>query len=94
MKNPALKDGVSKQAQTSKQGKNMDQKEYLELIHKRHTKELNESLNTQWSAEKIKVILDLISFLTNDIMASNNVKTLETIMENTDPNSEKIISNC
>jgi hypothetical protein len=32
-------------------------------------------------------------FLTNDTMASNNVKTLETIMENTDPNTQKIVSN-
>jgi len=39
------------------------------------------------------VVLDLIMFLTNDTMAGNNVKTLETIMENTDPNSKKIISN-
>jgi hypothetical protein len=67
---------------------------YKDTLTSLYTKELNESLNNQWSTEKIKVILDLISFLTNDVMASNNVKTLETIMENTDPNSEKIISNC
>jgi hypothetical protein len=67
---------------------------YKDTLTSLYTKELNESLNNQWSTDKIKVILDLISFLTNDIMASNNVKTLETIMENTDPNSEKIISNC
>jgi hypothetical protein len=66
---------------------------YKDTLTSLYTKELNESLNDQWSTEKIKVILDLITFLTNDVMASNNVKTLETIMENTDPNSEKIISN-
>ena len=65
---------------------------YKDTLTSLYTKELNESLNNQWSTDKIKVILDLISFLTNDIMASNNVKTLETIMENTDPNSEKLIS--
>ena len=64
---------------------------YKDTLTSLYTKELNESLNTQWSSEKIKVILDLISFLTNDTMASNNVKTLETIMENTDPNSQKIV---
>lgn len=66
---------------------------YKDMLTSLYTKELIEALNEQWTSEKIKVILDLITFLTNDVMASNNVKTLETIMENTDPNSEKIISN-
>jgi len=57
-----------------------------------YTKELNNALNEQWTQEKIKVILDLISFLTSDTMASNNVKSLETIMENNDINSKKILS--
>ena len=57
------------------------------------TKELTDSLNAQWSQEKIKVVLDLISFLTNDEMAANNVKSLETIMENNDKNSLKILNN-
>jgi hypothetical protein len=58
-----------------------------------YTKELTDSLNNQWSQEKIKVVLDLISFLTNDEMAANNVKSLETIMENNDKNSLKILNN-
>jgi hypothetical protein len=58
-----------------------------------YTKELVEQLNDQWSQEKIKVVLDLISFLTNDSMALNNVKSLETIMENNDIISQKIFSN-
>lgn len=58
-----------------------------------YSKEITDSLNEQWTGEKIKVILDLISFLTNDSMASNNVKSLETIMENNDVNSKKILSN-
>lgn len=66
---------------------------YKDSLTSLYTKELIESLNEQWNQEKIKVILDLITFLTNDSMASNNVKTLETIMENNDPNSQKIISN-
>jgi hypothetical protein len=66
---------------------------YKDSLTSLYTKELIESLNEQWSSEKIKVILDLITFLTSDVMASNNVKTLETIMENNDPNSLKIISN-
>jgi hypothetical protein len=66
---------------------------YKDTLTSLYTKELIESLNEQWTTERIKVVLDLIMFLTNDSMACNNVKTLETIMENTDPNSQKIVSN-
>ena len=60
-----------------------------DYITELYSKELIVILNEQWTHEKIKVILDLISFLTNDIMASNNVKSLETIMESNDSNSQK-----
>jgi hypothetical protein len=66
---------------------------YKDAVTGLYSKELIESLNEQWTTERIKVVLDLIMFLTNDLMASNNVKTLETIMENTDPNTQKIVSN-
>ena len=49
-----------------------------------YTKELVELLNKQWTHEKIKIILDLISFLTIDNMANDNVKSLENIIENID----------
>ena len=63
-----------------------------DYITELYSKELIVILNEQWTHEKIKVILDLISFLTNDIMASNNVKSLETIMESNDLNSQKYLS--
>ena len=65
---------------------------YKDGLTSLYTKELTDSLNNQWTQEKIKVILDLISFLTNDEMAANNVKSLETIMENNDKNSLKILN--
>jgi hypothetical protein len=65
---------------------------YKDGLTSLYTKELTDSLNAQWSQEKIKVVLDLISFLTNDEMAANNVKSLETIMENNDKNSLKILN--
>ena len=37
-----------------------------------------------WSHEKIKVILNLITFLNNDDSAEVNVKSLETIMDGID----------
>jgi hypothetical protein len=66
---------------------------YKDTMTSLYTKEIIDQLNEQWSTEKIKVILDLISFLTNDSMAANNVKSLETIMENNDVNSQKFLSN-
>jgi hypothetical protein len=66
---------------------------YKDGLTSLYTKELTDSLNNQWSQEKIKVVLDLISFLTNDEMAANNVRSLETIMENNDKNSLKILNN-
>jgi hypothetical protein len=58
-----------------------------------YTKEVIEKLNAQWSQEKIKIILDLISFLTNDKMATNNVKSLENIMDNIDIETQEILGN-
>lgn len=55
-----------------------------------YTQEIVKQLTEQWTQEKIKVILDLITFLTNDVVASNSVKPLETIMENIDLNTQKI----
>ena len=55
--------------------------------------EIIDKLNSQWTQEKIKVILDLISFLINDKMASNNVKSLENIMNNIDLETQEIINN-
>jgi hypothetical protein len=66
---------------------------YKDGLTSLYTKELTDNLNNQWTQEKIKVVLDLISFLTNDEMAANNVKSLETIMENNDKNSLKILNN-
>jgi hypothetical protein len=65
---------------------------YKDAMTSLYTKEIVEELNKQWIPDKIKIILDLISFLTNDTMASNNVKSLETIMENNDKNTQKIFS--
>jgi hypothetical protein len=58
-----------------------------------YNKEVIGKLNTQWTQEKIKIILDLISFLTNDKMATNNVKSLENIMDNIDIETQEIINN-
>jgi hypothetical protein len=56
-----------------------------------YNNEVIEKLNSQWTKEKIKIILDLISFLTNDKMASNNVKSVENIMNNIDTETRDLI---
>jgi len=50
-----------------------------------------ELLNKQWTDEKIKVILDLITFLIKHD-DPNNVKSLETIMDSIDINTQSIVS--
>jgi hypothetical protein len=57
-----------------------------------YTEKIIEKFNKQWTEEKIKVVLDLISFLTKNENPLNNVKSLETIMEDIDKNSQTIIS--
>lgn len=57
-----------------------------------YSSEINETLQKQWTEEKIKIILDLISFLLKCNDNLNNVKSLETIMDNIDLNTQTIIS--
>jgi hypothetical protein len=56
-----------------------------------YTKEICDNLNKQWTEEKIKVVLDIISFLLKYNDNPNNVKSLETIMESIDKNTQIII---
>ena len=57
-----------------------------------YTHNITENLTKKWTQEKIKVVLDLIGFLTNDSMATNNVKSLENIMDNIDKGTHEILS--
>lgn len=57
-----------------------------------YTKELVELMNKQWTNEKIKIILDLITFLTIDNMANENIKSLENIIENIDKENYIILT--
>jgi hypothetical protein len=57
-----------------------------------YTQSICDSLNKQWSDTKIKVVLDIISFLLDNDDAENNVKSLETIMNGIDHNTKLIVS--
>ena len=56
-----------------------------------YTPDICEKLNKQWSDEKIKVVLDIITFLTKCDDSSSNAKSLETIIDGIDENTKKII---
>lgn len=58
-----------------------------------YNQQICDSLNKQWVDNKIKVILDIISFLLeNGDNICNNVKSLENIMNGIDENTKSIIS--
>lgn len=56
-----------------------------------YSQTINEALNKQWTDEKIKVVLDIISFLLKYNDNPNNVKSLETIMEGIDTNTHSLL---
>lgn len=55
-----------------------------------YTSSLLAELNAQWTDERMKVVLDLVGFLSNDSMAALNVKSLENIMETIDNQTREI----
>lgn len=57
-----------------------------------YTQTICDTLNKQWSDSKIKVVLDIITFLLDNDDPSNNVKSLETIMNGIDENTKSIVS--
>jgi hypothetical protein len=56
-----------------------------------YTSDICEKLNKQWTDEKIKVVLDIITFLTKCDDSSSNAKSLETIMNGIDEHTRLII---
>jgi hypothetical protein len=57
-----------------------------------YTQDVCDTLNKQWSQEKIKVILDLITFLLKCSDNPSNVKSLETIIDGIDVNTQLIVT--
>jgi hypothetical protein len=54
----------------------------------------NESVNiliSQWTTDKIKIVLDMIEFLSKDFMASNNVQSLEIFINNIDIGIQRLV---
>jgi hypothetical protein len=49
-------------------------------------------LNELWTWEKIKIVLDMISFLNDDDMANENVRSLDIFIQNMDKHTQPILS--
>ena len=60
-------------------------------ITKLYTDLLLSKLIELWSSEKIKIVLDMIQFLSDDTMANENVKSLDVFIQNMDKHTQPII---
>lgn len=69
---------------------NLFQKDSMTSLY---TDEVNSRLMQIWTDERIKIVLDLVDFLTNDKSASHNVKSLENIMDDIDIETQIVVSN-
>jgi len=56
-----------------------------------YTTEIINKLSQIWSSDKISIVLNLTSFLTNDTSAEMNVKSLETIIDGIDKQVAQIL---
>lgn len=65
------------------------QKDKMTLMY---SSDLMNVLNAYWNDKKIKIILDIVTFLNNDNLADKNVKSLENIIENIDKEIYDILS--
>lgn len=75
---------------------NYVQKRYTLLFRedettKLYTDLLLSNLNELWSYEKIKIVLDMIEFLSDDTMANDNVKSLDVFIQNMDKHTQPVI---
>jgi hypothetical protein len=55
-----------------------------------YTDETVKRLNQGWTEEKIKIVLELITFLSQDQKADINIVSLETLMDNNDTSNQEI----
>lgn len=56
-----------------------------------YTIEILEKLSKIWTPDKITIVLNLTTFLSNDNRAETNVKSLETIMDNIDKQVNQLL---
>jgi hypothetical protein len=57
---------------------------YRDSLSDLYTVEMVKRMNSIWSEDKLKIVLDMLLFLSKDQKADCNIKSLETLMENND----------
>jgi hypothetical protein len=63
---------------------------YKDTMSDIYTEETVKRMNQGWTEEKIKIVLELITFLSQDQKADVNIISLETLMSNNDVSSHDI----
>lgn len=71
-----------------KHDKSLFRKDHLSSIY---STDLNEKMNKMWTQDKIKIVLNLTSYLSCNQNAETDVKSLETIMDGIDKMVREII---
>jgi hypothetical protein len=56
-----------------------------------YTPEILDKLSKIWTQEKLKIVLNLTSFLSSDDSAETNVKSLETIIDGIDKQVNQLL---
>lgn len=69
---------------------NLFQKDNMTSLY---TENLITKLKSNWTENRIKIVLDIVDFLSDDNSASNDVKALENILDNIDNETQTIVSN-
>ena len=57
---------------------------YKDTFSDLYTPEMVKRMNSIWSEDKLKIVLDMVLFLSKDQKAECNIKSLETLMDNND----------
>ena len=84
-----LRDSVDENID-EKNNDNFFQKDNMTSLY---TDDVNAKLMELWTDERIKIVLDLVDFLSKDKSALHNVKSLENILDDIDVETQIVISN-
>jgi len=57
---------------------------YKDTLSDLYTAEIVKRMNSVWTEDKLKIVLDMVQFLSKDQKAECNIKSLETLIENND----------
>ena len=73
--------------------KNNDNLFHKDTMTSLYTNDVNQKLMRSWTDDRIKIVLDLVDFLSKDKSANHNVLSLENILQDIDLETQIIVSN-